>query len=130
MVFFDASALIAYLGGDEDVVEYIERHADERTVTAPLVMFEVYQGEIFKPSQTDFDELDSRLDWVTVVETNKSTARRAATVQARCREVGSPLAPRDVFITGSAASTGHRLAHRDGDFDESALEGVLEVVSI
>lgn len=130
MVLFDASALIAYLSGDETVVDFLEAHADERTVTVPLVLFEVYQGEIFKPSETDFDELDRRLEWLSVVETDRHTARRAAELQAHCHDAGVPLAPRDAFVAGSAAATGEPLVHRDGDFDADALADRLDVVAV
>jgi len=45
MTLYDSSVLIGYLDGDPNVVEYVERHADDRAVAPPLVMFEVYQGE-------------------------------------------------------------------------------------
>lgn len=130
MVLFDASTLIAYLSGDEAVVAFLESHADERTITVPLVLFEVYQGEIFKSSPTDFDELDRRLEWLTVVETDQSTARRAAELQRHCHGAGAPLAPRDAFIAGSAYATGDPLVHRDGDFGADALGEFIEVITV
>lgn len=130
MVFFDASALIAYLGGDEDVVEFVEARADERTVTIPLVYFEVYQGEVFKPSETDFDELDRRLSWLTVLDTDQTTARRAAEIQHRLHETGNALAPRDAFVAGGATAANEELAHRDGDFDSDAVRELVDVVEV
>ena len=48
MTLYDSSVLIDYLDGDEAVVEYVQARCEERALAPPLVLFEVYQGEVFK----------------------------------------------------------------------------------
>jgi predicted nucleic acid-binding protein len=55
VTLYDSSVLIDYLSNDADAVAYIERHIDERAVAPPLVLFEVYQGEVFKSGPAALD---------------------------------------------------------------------------
>lgn len=64
MTLYDSSVLIDYLDGGDAVVDYVENHLDERAVAPPLVMFELYQGEVFKSGPADFDAVDGALGWV------------------------------------------------------------------
>ena len=55
MTLYDSSVLIDYLDGERDAVRYIECHRGQRTIAPQLVLFEVYQGEVFKSGPADFD---------------------------------------------------------------------------
>lgn len=130
MVCYDASVLIDYLAGDEDVLAFVERRADANPVTVPLVLYEIYEGEIFRPGQGDFDALESRLDWLHVVDSTRRFARQAAEVQAALESEGAYLAPRDAYVAGAARALNEPLATRDGDFDEDAVRAHVDVVVV
>jgi tRNA(fMet)-specific endonuclease VapC len=127
MTLYDSSVLIDYLDGDPAAVEYVEDHLDERAVAPPLVLFEVYQGEVFKTGDADLDAVDAALGWVTVVEADASVARAAAELQATLHEQGTALAARDAYVAGAAAALDERLAVADADFDVAALTDAIDV---
>lgn len=127
MTVYDSSVLIEYLAGDDSAVEYVERRAGERAVAPPLVLFEVYQGEVFKSGQAAFDAVDSALSWLEILDTSASFARSAAELQAELQERGTPLAPRDAMIAGAAVATNEPLAVADDDFRVDGIEDVLEL---
>ena len=127
MTLYDSSVLIDYLAGKNAAVTYVEEHFDERAVAPPLVLFEVYQGEVFKSGPADFAAVDGALEWLTVVENAADTARAAGELQAKLRRQGEPLAARDAFIAGSAVALDERLAVSDADFDVSGIAEILEV---
>ncbi|WP_134670237.1 PIN domain-containing protein [Halorussus marinus] len=127
MTLYDSSVLIDYLDGNEDAVDYVENHIDERAVTPPLAMYEVYQGEIYKSGPADFDAVDGALGWVTVVDKTPALARAAAELQNDLATSGSPLSARDAFIAGAAAGLDERLVVADSDFDIDGLTDHLDV---
>ena len=65
MTVSDNSVLIDYLAGERKAVDYVESHANGRALVPLLAMFEVYQGEIFKTGDSDFD-VDGLRDVLTV----------------------------------------------------------------
>jgi len=127
MALYDSSAIIDYLDGDEDVVEYISINAGKRAITIPLVMFEVYQGEIHRSDETDLNGLDRAVQWLQVVDSGHSDARRAAAVLDSLRDAGEPLAARDALIAGTAAARDEVLVATDADFDSDALRREIDV---
>ena len=127
MVLYDSSVLIDYLAGGSTAVQYVEDHLDERAVVPPLVLFEVYQGEVFKSGTADFEAVDDALAWVTVVETDREVALTAAVVQNELHNDGTALAPRDAFIAGTAVALDETLAVSDDDFDVPALADIVDI---
>lgn len=127
MVLYDSSALIDYLDGDDAVVDYVSAHVDERTVTIPLVAFEVYQGEVYRSDGTDFDAVAEALSWLDVVAVDGVGARRAAELLASLHDAGVPLAARDAFIAGIAHARDERLVATDSDFENDALAEYVPV---
>lgn len=127
MTLYDSSVLIDYLDGVDAVVDYVENHLDERAVAPPLVMFELYQGEVFKSGPADFDAVDGALGWLTVIDETADLARAAGELQDDLHRRGEPLAARDAFIAGSARGLGERLVVTDSDFDVEGITDVLEV---
>jgi hypothetical protein len=127
VTLYDSSVLIEYLDGDADAVAYVEAHVDERAVAPPLVLFEVYRGEVFKTGAADFDAVDGALAWLTVVDETAALARAAAELQDDLRRRGEPLAARDAFVAGAAKGLGERLAVADSDFD---VDGVTDVLTV
>lgn len=127
MTLYDSSVLIDYLDGDADAVAYVEAHVDERALTPPLAMFEVYQGEVFKAGPAEFDAVDGALGWVTVVDETQELARAAAHLQNDLAGDGTPLSARDAFIAGAAAGLGERLVVADADFKVDGITDRLDV---
>lgn len=127
MTLYDSSVLIDYLDGADVAVDYLEEHFDERAVAPPLVLFEVYQGEVFKTGPANFDAIDSALEWLTVVDETADFARAAAELQNEVHRRGEPLAARDAFIAGTAKALDERLVVTDSDFD---VEGVVDVLDV
>lgn len=127
MTLYDSSVLIDYLDGDEAAVQYVEAHIDERAVAPPLVVFEVYQGEVFKSGAADFDAVEDALDWLSVVDETSDLARAAAELQDELQRRGEPLAARDAFIAGTAKGLDERLAVADSDFDVEGITDILDV---
>jgi predicted nucleic acid-binding protein len=126
MTLYDSSVLIDYLDGDDDAVNYVMDNLDRRAVTPPLVMFEVYQGEVFKTGTADFDAVDRALQWLTVVE-ETDAPRSGAELQTELHDRGTPLAARDAFIAGVAKRLDERLVVADSDFEVDGLTDVLDV---
>ena len=127
MVLYDSSVLIDYLDGVDSVLTYIEGHADERAVTIPLVLFEVYQGEVYKSGSLDLAAVDDALDWIDVVDESAVLARDAAELLDFLASRGSAFAARDAYIAGAAAGLEQRLAVSDADFDTDALRERVEI---
>jgi tRNA(fMet)-specific endonuclease VapC len=126
-MLYDSSVLIDYLDGRDAAVEYIESHLDERAVAPQLVLFEVYQGEVFKSGPTNFDAVDGALGWLAPVETSAGFARAGAQVQAELDRRGEVLSARDAFIAGAAVALDERLVVADDDFDTAGLRSLLDV---
>lgn len=127
MTLYDSRVLIDYLDGEEEAVEYVEDHIDERAVVPPLVLFEVYQGEVFKSGPADLASVDVALEWVTVVDATARSARATADLQSDLRQHGDPLAARDALIAGTARSFGERLVVADSDFAVDRLTELLDI---
>lgn len=111
----------------ETVSRLREDQLDERALTVPLVMFEMYQGEVFKTGPADFDVVDEALSWVTVVDETVGLARAAGELQNDLHDGGSPLAARDAFIAGAAKGLNEPLAVSDSDFD---IQGLTETIAV
>lgn len=127
MTLYDSSVLIEYLAGESEAVNYVESHADERAVAPPLVLYEVYQGEVFKSGPTRLDALDDALQWLDVVDGTSTVARSAAELQGELQRRGAVLSARDAFIAGAAAAFDERLVTADVDF---AVEGLPELLDV
>ena len=127
MTLYDSSLLIDYLDGEAGAIQYVEDHVGDRTITVPLVLFEVYQGEVYKTGPPDFDAIDRALTWVSVVDVTAETARAAAELQEHLQQRGETMAARDAFIAGTALRREERLAVSDADFVVDGIEEVLDV---
>lgn len=127
MTLYDSSILIDYLDGRDDAIAYIRDHQEERAVAPPLVLYEVYQGEVYKTGAADFGAVDAALEWLLVLEGTRDHARTAAELQDDLARAGNPLAARDAFVAGTAKALGERLVVSDADFDVPGLTDVIDV---
>jgi len=130
MTLYDSSVLIDYLDGTEAAVEYITDQAGDRAVSPPLVLFEVYQGEVYRSDGTDLESVDGALEWLSVVDGTARFARSAAHLQAELQQVGGQLAARDAYIAGTARALGEPLAVSDADFDIEELHELVELTVV
>jgi len=127
MTLYDSSVLIDYLDGRDEAVAYVGNNLEERAVAPPLVLYEVYQGEVFKSGPADFDAVDGALEWLVVLDETRDLARTAAELQDDLANGGEPLSARDAFIAGTAKGLGERLAVSDDDFDVPEITDELAV---
>ncbi|MFW6436987.1 MAG: PIN domain-containing protein [Halococcoides sp.] len=127
MTCYDSSVLIDYLAGEDRAVDFVTAQTDQRSVAPPLVLYEVYQGEVHRSERADFDAVESALEWLTVPETGRSVARMAAELQASLAREGTPLAARDAFVAGAAAVWDEPFVVSDADFDVPALYERLDL---
>lgn len=127
MTLYDSSVLIDYLDGRDDAVAYIRDSHHERAVAPPLVLYEVYQGEVYKSGPAEFDAVDAALEWLVVLDETRDHARAAAELQNALAGDGDPLAARDAFIAGTAKALGERLVVSDADFDVPRLTNALDI---
>jgi predicted nucleic acid-binding protein len=127
MTLYDSSVLIDYLDGDDEAVNYVEAHLDEPAIAPPLVLYEVYQREVFGSGPTDFDAVDGALRWLTVVDESREIARAVAELQDNLARRGTPLKARDAFIVGAARGLGERLVVADADFDVAGITEQLDI---
>lgn len=127
MTLYDSSVLIDYLDDVPEVVNYVETHLNERSIAPPLVMYEIYQGEIYKSGPAEFDAVDDALQWLTVIDETSELARAAGELQSELQGQGEPLAARDAYIAGAAMGLNEHLVVADSDFD---VEGITDVLSI
>ncbi|QLH81530.1 PIN domain-containing protein [Halosimplex pelagicum] len=127
MTVYDSSVVIDYLDGESAAVDYVEHQQNRRAVAPQLVLFEVYQGELFKSGPPDFDAIDDALDWLAVVEDPSGIARAAAELQNQLHESGDLLAARDAFVAGTARRLGEPLAVADSDFDVDGIDELLDI---
>jgi len=126
MTLYDSSVLIDYLDGLEAAVEFVENNVDQRAVAPSLVLFEVYQGEVYRSGDPDFDAVETALQWVRIVDP-PGAPRAAAELQVEHLQRGEPLAARDAFVAGAAKALGERLAVSDSDFAVEGLDEELDV---
>lgn len=127
MTLYDSSVLIDYLDGADEAVAYVDDHLDECAVAPPLVLFERYQGEVFRTGPANFAAVDGALEWVTVVEETAECARAAGEIQDELKRHGETLVAREAFIAGTAKQRGERLVVSDSDFDVTGITDVLDV---
>ena len=127
MTLYDSSVLIDYLDGVDEAVDYVVDHPDKRAIAPPLVLFEVYQGEVFNSGPADFDAVDGVLGWLTIVDETPAIARAAAELRATLRATGDPLAARDGFVAGAAKSLDGRLVVADAEFDVDGITQALDI---
>lgn len=130
MTIYDSSALIAYLEGQPSAVGYVREHRRQRSLAPPLVLYEVYQGEVFKRGPAEFGAVDAALSWLTIAEATRTDARAAAELQERLRRRGDPLAARDAYIAGAALARDETLVATDTDFDVPGLRDQVDLALV
>ena len=125
MTFLDTSVIIDYLAGVESVVSFVDRQ--ETLLTSSICVYEVLEGEIFGPGDTDVFACRHSFGRVQALDFNERIALEAGRLQADLHEEGGPLAPRDMMIAATARTTGDELVVADDDFQTGVLQNVMDV---
>lgn len=129
MTFLDSSAIIDYLDGVDDVVEYVDgREPPFRT--SSICVYEVLAGEVFSRGETDIEGARQAFNRIYAVDFSEETAIDAARLQERLLRTGEPMSPRDLFVAATAWSTGDPLVVADRDFETDVLEDVIAVTNL
>ncbi|WP_276301313.1 PIN domain-containing protein [Halorussus lipolyticus] len=130
MKCLDSSVLIAYLEEDETALHYISDHLDEPLYAPSLALFEVYQGAVFGDDEDEPEVTRQHLDWLDdILPFTEATALETARLQSELLDEGTPLAPRDAMIAGSAREVGATLVSEDGDLTNDGVKTVMAAES-
>ena len=102
MRVLDASFLIDYGNGVEAAAEYLLDHAEEQLVVPAPIYTEYLLGTVHSSAPTDIEDARTELSWVDVVETNASTAVRAAEIADEIGPEGPNLTAIDALVVAVA----------------------------
>ena len=127
MKCYDSSFVIDYLDGSRSAIEYLEAHVDEPRYIPSVVLFELYQGELFSRGPPQFERLQHRLGWADPVPFTATTALETGVLLDELATDGRALTPRDAMIAGTARELGATLVTSDGDLTNDELRSVLDV---
>ncbi|AXG11076.1 PIN domain-containing protein [Haloplanus rubicundus] len=127
MTFLDSSAIIDYLGGVEDVIDYLDGR--EPFFTSTLCVYEVIDGKLGSGA-TDVRDVRGDFGGVQALDLTEGIALEAARLQDQTMSDGVRLSTPDALIAATARSTGDELVVSDGDFQTDVLESSLTVTNL
>lgn len=120
MKLVDTSFLIDYARGDGGAIQYLEEN-DEPIGASTIVLSELYRGLMHTQDMTR-EEAQTKYEWVEALAFTRDCGARAAETYERLRREGKLIPRSDIYIAGTAMSTGVPLVTRDGHFDR--IEGL------
>ncbi len=123
---YDSSFLIDYLDGQNAAIEYLEANDGPHLVPA-VVLFELFQGELFSEGRPQFERLRHRIGWADVVPFDEETAYHTGRLLDDLADRGRALQPRDAMIAGTARRLGATLVSSDDDLTNADLRDVVDV---
>ncbi|MEF8826786.1 MAG: PIN domain-containing protein [Halapricum sp.] len=128
MTFLDTSVIIDYLDDVAHAVTFVD---DQDTLrTSAICVYEVLEGEVFGPGQTDIYDTRRAFSRVQSVEFDETIAMEATRLQDDMHADGDALAARDMMIAATARSIGDELVLTDSDFETAVLEDVMSVTNL
>ncbi len=130
MTFLDSSAIIDYLDGVDEVVEYLDDETEPPYFTSSICVYEVVMGEVHTQGSSDIQSERARFDWVNSIGLNEQIAMEAARLQHQLKQTGELTSARDILIAATARSTGDCLIVADADFETEALEAHMAVTNL
>src|ERR1043165_7431835 len=115
-LLLDTSAYFAFIRGQAEMV-YAVRDADEVYLNV-VVLGELFSAFLHsrqrEQNKADFDGfVDS--PYVNIIEIDKITAERYATISDTLRRAGTPISPNDLWIPASALQHGLQMLPTDSD---------------
>jgi len=127
MKVLDASFLIDYGNGLDAAAEYLRDHSDEQFCIPAPVYTEYLLGTVHSNASTDIGDARAELSWVDVVETDESTAVRAAELADKIGPEGPELTAIDALVVAVAAELNATLVSCDGDLTHKETTQVIAI---
>lgn len=128
MMVLDTTFLIDYADGVEATREYLDAHADAVFATPAPAYTEFLVGPVHDPSLTvDLDEIEQKLSWVEVVETDYHLARLAADVADEIEPQGPHLTAVDALVVAVAQEVGGTVVSDDRDHTHDETRRMVDV---
>lgn len=123
MYIVDTDIIIAYLGGDEKLLERFTTEQD-RLFTTSINIAELYYGA-YKSSRAEGNiaRLQIFIENIDILDFTLQSAEQYGRIKAQLLKVGKPIGENDLFIASIALSLGYRLVtHNTKHF--SQVEGL------
>ncbi len=113
MTFIDTSVIIAFLAGDEKVVERVREFANTESIkTTTITEYELlkHKNALKKQLAEEF------LSEITVCPFDSASARKAAAIYEKLKETGKMINENDLLIAGISLANDELLLTRDKKF--------------
>ena len=123
---YDSSFVIDYLDGEDATLDYLEANDEPHHVPA-VVLFELFQGELFSEGRPQFERLRHRLGWAEIAPFDEETAVHTGRLLDELADRGRALQPRDAMIAGTAHRLGATLVSSDEDLTNPDVSDVIDV---
>ena len=127
MKVLDATFLIDYGNEVDAAAKYLLDHSDEQFCIPAPVYTEYLLGTVHSNASTDIEAARAELSWGDVVETDESTAVRAAELADEIGAEGPDLTAIDGLVAAVADELNATLVSRDSDLTHAATREVLAV---
>lgn len=127
MKVLDATFLIDYGNEVDAAAEYLLDHSDEGFCIPAPVYTEYLLGTVHSNAATEIDAARAELSWADVVETDESTAVRAAELADEIGPQGPELSAIDGLVAAVADELKATLVSRDSDLTHAATREVIAV---
>lgn len=111
----DTNIIIGLLQNDEKIVNYIK--SCPKVFITSTVLGELYFGA-FKSSRTEknLTAISQLLTYISVLNSNKSTARFYGQIKNQLKKLGKPIPENDIWIAASAMQYDLTLVSNDAHF--------------
>ena len=127
MKVLDASFLIDYGNGVDAAAEYLRDHSNEQFCIPAPVYTEYLLGTVHSNAPTDIGDARTELSWADVVETDESTAVRAAELADEIGPKGPELTAIDALVAAVADQLNATLVSCDGDLTHEETRHLIAV---
>lgn len=127
MKVLDASFLIDYGNEVDAAAEYLLDHADEQFCIPAPVYTEYLLGTVHSNAPTEIGDARAELSWAAVVETDESTAVRAAELADEIGSEGPELSAIDALVAAVADELNATLVSCDGDLTHEDMKEIVAV---
>ena len=127
MKVLDASFLIDYGNGVDATAEYLLDHSDEQFCIPAPIYTEYLLGTVHSSAPTDIGDARAELSWVDVVETDESTAVRAAELADEIGSEGPKLTAIDALVAAVADELNATLVSCDSDLTHEETRQIVAV---
>ncbi len=113
----DTSAIIAFLGGEEEV--YKKMVEAKRLFTSVIVLGELFYGALnsSKPKENT-EKILKFIKFCDVLDITLRTTKKYAEVKTNLRKKGRPIPENDIWIASTALEWGLSVISRDDHFLE------------